>query len=65
MTKFISGNYYDGFYKYDKKSGYGEMYWLDKKEIYKGFWEKDKQNGFGEHIWLEKPSKSKSLRNRY
>jgi hypothetical protein len=42
MMKFISGNYYDGFYKYDKKSGYGEMYWLDKNEIYKGFWEKDK-----------------------
>lgn len=65
VMKYPSGNTYTGYYKYDKKSGYGEMNWYSKQETYKGFWEDDKQNGFGEHLWLEDPGKSKSLRNRY
>lgn len=62
---YVSGNYYDGDWKYDKKNGYGEMYWLTTNEIYKGFWEENLQNGFGTHIWLEEPGKLKTMRNRY
>lgn len=62
---YASGNYYEGAWKYDKKSGYGEMHWLTSNEIYKGFWDENLQNGFGIHLWLEEAGKLKSLRNRY
>lgn len=62
---YASGNYYEGEWKFDKKSGFGEMRWLTSGEIYTGYWEENKQNGFGVHLWLEEPGKLKSLRNRY
>ena len=62
---YASGNYYDGGWKFDKKTGYGEMHWLTSNEYYKGYWEENMQNGFGVHLWLEEPGKLKSLRNRY
>jgi hypothetical protein len=62
---YASGNYYEGEWKFDKKSGFGEMRWLTSGETYTGYWEENKQNGFGVHVWLEEPGKLKSLRNRY
>lgn len=62
---YESGNYYEGSWKFDKKSGYGEMSWLTTNEIYKGFWEENTQNGFGVHLWQEEPGKLKTMRNRY
>lgn len=62
---YASGNYYEGSWKYDKKSGYGEMHWLTTNEIYRGFWEENLQNGFGVHLWLEEAGTLKSMRNRY
>lgn len=62
---YASGNYYDGHWKFDKKSGYGEMHWLTTNEIYKGFWEENLQNGFGVHLWLEEAGHLKTMRNRY
>lgn len=62
---YASGNYYEGSWKYDKKSGFGEMHWLTTNEIFKGFWEENLQNGFGVHLWLEEAGKLKSMRNRY
>ena len=62
---YASGNYYQGDWKYDKKSGYGEMHWLTTNELYKGFWEENTQNGYGVHLWLEESGKLKTMRNRY
>ena len=33
---YPSGNYYEGEWKYDKKEGYGTMYWNTVKEKYYG-----------------------------
>src|SRR5690606_30923060 len=62
---YASGNYYEGDWKFDKKSGYGDMNWLTTNEVYKGFWEENLQNGFGVHLWLEESGKLKTMRNRY
>ena len=37
-----------GFYKNDKKNGFGKYRWSDGRE-YIGFWENGKQSGYGKY----------------
>ena len=41
---------YIGFFKKDKKNGFGIVYWNDKEKCFIGFWKNNKQNGFGKFI---------------
>ena len=38
-----------GFYKHDKREGFGIYYWTDDR-IFIGFWKEGKQNGVGKSI---------------
>lgn len=41
---------YEGNYKSDRKSGYGEFAWTSGN-VYKGHYEADSRNGYGEMYW--------------
>ena len=43
------GRKYYGFFRYDKKSGFGIYQWGSEK-IYMGFWKEGKQHGLGKYI---------------
>jgi hypothetical protein len=48
---------YFGFYKNDKKEGFGIFYWEKSKKIYVGFFQNGKQDGIGMMIGEGKPYK--------
>lgn len=48
------GKKYVGFYKQDKKEGFGIYYWEDPNKIYIGFWNNGKQDGVGKYITKDK-----------
>lgn len=47
ITKFQNGNYYRGYYYKNKRQGYGEMNWIDKRCSYRGEWIDNEQCGIG------------------
>ena len=51
---WTDGKKYLGFYKNDKKEGFGIYYWDDPNKVYIGFWKDGKQNGVGKYIVTEK-----------
>jgi hypothetical protein len=44
------GKRYAGFYRDDKKSGFGIYYWSNPNKLYIGFWKYGKQEGIGKYI---------------
>ena len=48
------GKKYVGFYKNDKKDGFGIYYWEAPNKIYIGFWKNGKQDGIGKYITEDK-----------
>jgi len=48
------GKKYIGFYKNDKKEGFGIYYWEVLNKIYIGFWKNGKQEGLGKYITQDK-----------
>lgn len=65
MYYYPSGNFFEGEWKEDVKSGMGTMNWSDIREKYVGNWKDNQQEGWGIHIWLESKGEGKYLRNRY
>jgi hypothetical protein len=51
---WTDGKKYIGFYKNDKKEGFGIYYWDEPCKVYIGFWKDGKQNGVGKYIVSEK-----------
>jgi len=47
---YVSKNVYEGYWEFDKKCGFGTMFWHSQSEKYFGKWSENKQNGFGTHI---------------
>ena len=47
ITKFQNGNFFRGYYYKNKRQGYGEMNWIDKRCSYRGEWIDNKQSGVG------------------
>lgn len=62
---YPSGNFYEGEWKEDKKSGQGVMHWIDSREKYSGEWLNNQQHGWGVHLWLDSRGEGKFMRNRY
>lgn len=64
---YTSGNVYEGQWKRNVKSGYGEMRWASTAEVYKGQWADGLQEGEGEHEWLrpQNDGHALQLRERY
>ena len=50
---WVDGNKYYGFYKNDKKHGFG-MYYSSDNKYFIGFWKNGKQDGFGKYIQNDK-----------
>ena len=44
------GKKYKGFYKNDKKEGFGVYFWAEPNRIYVGFWKNGKQEGLGRYL---------------
>lgn len=44
------GKKYKGFYKNDKKEGFGIFYWANPPRIYIGYWKNGKQDGIGKYL---------------
>lgn len=51
---WTDGKKYIGFYKNDKKDGFGIYYWEEPNKVYIGFWKDGKQNGVGKYIVTDK-----------
>jgi len=51
---WTDGKKYIGFYKNDKKEGFGIYYWDEPNKVYIGFWKDGKQNGVGKYIVTDK-----------
>jgi hypothetical protein len=49
--RYASGNYYQGDWKLDRKSGEGVMVWLTMSQTYTGTWLDDHPHGSGEYTW--------------
>lgn len=47
---WTDGKKYAGFYKNDKKEGFGIYYWTNPRKVYLGFWKNGKQDGVGKYI---------------
>ena len=41
---------YFGYFKKDKKCGFGISFWIKKRKVFLGFWKNNKQNGLGKFI---------------
>ena len=46
---WVEGNKYFGFYKNDKREGFG-MYYVPENNFFVGFWKNGKQEGYGKLI---------------
>lgn len=44
------GKKYKGFYKNDKKEGFGVYFWAEPNRIYIGYWKNGKQDGLGRYL---------------
>ena len=47
--EWVEGNKYYGFYKEDKREGFG-IYYIPENKFYVGFWKEGKQEGYGKYI---------------
>lgn len=52
--KWNDGKKYVGYYKNDRKEGFGIYYWENPNKVYIGFWRNGKQDGVGKYITKEK-----------
>ena len=50
VFKWNEGKKFFGFYKNDKKNGFGIYNWENPKKIFVGFWINGKQNGIGKFM---------------
>ena len=57
------GRKHIGYYKGNKKHGFGIYYWPDEYRIYVGFWTKGKQESVGKFVILNKRPKYGSWEN--
>lgn len=47
------GKMYIGYYKQDKKDGFGIYYWVKPERAYIGFWRDGKQQGIGKYLRID------------
>lgn len=63
--EYNDGNWYDGEWENNKKSGFGVTVWKHKNEIYEGEWADNRLNGYGTYFWFDQNRKVNVLVNRY